>query len=66
MFDDLYRNLLESGSWNLSEIDDSDYYFLLHLFNNQSAPNGEEKQDPLDFFKSVLSPSDIAKLEKAV
>lgn len=61
MFDNLYRDLLESGSWALSEIDEADYYFLLHLFNGKSSPKKEKKQDPLDFFSQVLSPQDLAK-----
>lgn len=52
-----------SGGWNLSEIEGSDYHFLMELLTgeNKKEAQKEERQDALSFFGTFLSPTDLAK-----
>lgn len=49
------------GGWTVTDVSESDYLLLLELFSNESVKEVEEKQDPLAFFGTVLSPADIAR-----
>ena len=52
---------MDSG-WTLNDVDDSDYYQMVHLFTEVSE---EEKQvEAEDFFRTFLSQSDVQKLDE--
>jgi hypothetical protein len=44
----------------LPTIEESDYFYLLHLFSE--VDEGEEKMSAEDFFKKYAKPEDIEKL----
>lgn len=52
-----------SGGWNLSEIEGSDYHFLMELLTeeNKKEAKKEERQDAMSFFGTILSPQDLAR-----
>lgn len=49
------------GGWTVNDVSEADYLLLLELFNDESKEKKKDKQDPLAFFGTVLSPSDLAR-----
>lgn len=49
------------GGWTVNDVSEADYLLLLELFSDNTKEKKEEKQDPLAFFGTVLSPADLAK-----
>lgn len=49
------------GGWTVNDVSEADYLLLLELFSDNTKEKKEEKQDPLVFFGTVLSPTDLAK-----
>lgn len=58
--EETYSNLLEN-SWQLSEVEDADYFLLLSLFGKEKEE--DKTVDGADFIKRFLSPDELAKLE---
>ncbi|QIQ66132.1 hypothetical protein [Enterococcus phage VEsP-2] len=48
------------GGWTVNDVSEADYLLLLELFNDDKKEK-EEKQDPLAFFGTVLTPQDYAR-----
>lgn len=53
---------MEAG-WKLPEIEDSDYFYLLHLFSEVDG-SSSDKMDAETFFRMIANPSDIKELDE--
>ena len=54
------------GGWTVNDVSEADYLLLLELFSDNTKEKKEEKQDPLTFFGTVLSPTALAKAKGAI
>ena len=59
--DKLYKDLIESG-WTIDDVEKADYFHLLHLFGEVDSKQSD-RMDAEDFFRTILSPKDVQKLD---
>lgn len=51
------------AGWKLNDIEEADYFLLLHLFSEVDEENKEV--DAEDFFRSILDPKNLALLDES-
>lgn len=61
--DSIALELMTELHWSIEDFENADYYTMLRVFN-QKADKEAKRQDPEDFFRSVMNPQQIKELEQ--